>query len=472
MSTKEITWLVLVSAGYVAGIACALHALLHKTREASGALIWIAFCLGVPWVGAFAYVTIGDDRILGRRRRKIRAAHAEFRAAHGSSAPSDVSWRETLRRAHLGVLTDNEVVRGNRLDVMVGGAAAYDRMIAAIRGARRSVALQTYILDEDEVGRRFRDAVVDRSRAGIPCRVLYDAIGASSASMDFLSSFADGGAKIHAFLPFHPLKRRWQINLRNHRKLLVVDGVDGFIGSMNLSARHVSSGRGASHDFMVSMRGPAVRDVLEIFASDWRFAAGEFLAREAFFPPIEVDGDDVVQVVDSGPDRRARSLHKVIVAAIYEARRDILMLTPYFVPPLPLLYALETAAARGVRVRILVPQVTDNRIVDFAMVHYFEPVLKAGAHVARKSGPMLHMKMLVVDDDLAIFGSTNMDNRSFFLNFEADLVAYEGPILAELRRVAEAEWRGSAPVTYESVLRAPLSRRIVTRTAALFAPIL
>ena len=288
---------------------------MFKTREASGALVWILFCLLLPWIGALFYVTIGDDRIIGRRRRRIGAAHARYRTGRVRGQK-----REELAHSQLHALTDNDVVGGNEMDVLVGGAAAYDRMLAAIAGAKVSIALQTYILDDDETGVRFRDALIDRARAGVDVRLLYDSIGSVGASRRFMQSFRDGGVKVFPFLPFHPFKRRWQVNLRNHRKILVVDGRDAFLGSMNLSSRHVSVGKGASHDLMVSMKGPAVRQLTDIFASDWNFAAGERLPEAAFFPQLDAGGTNVVQVVDSGPDRHERGLHKVVVAACYEAQ--------------------------------------------------------------------------------------------------------------------------------------------------------
>jgi cardiolipin synthase len=459
---------VLTALGFGIGLLCAFHALMFKTRDASGALVWIMFCLTVPWIGAFFYVTIGDDRIIGRRRRRIGAAHARYRSGRGRGGKR----RAEIGHAQLHDLTDNEVVDGNDMDVFVGGEAAYGDMLATIGAAKTSVALQTYILDEDETGQKFRDALIDRVRAGVDVRVLYDSIGAVSTSRAFIQSFRDAGIRIFPFLPFHPFKRRWQVNLRNHRKITVVDGREAFLGSMNLSSRHVSVGKGASHDMVVKVRGPAVRQLTDIFASDWHFAAGERLPEATFFPPLDHDGANIAQVVDSGPDRQERGLHKVVVAACYDARHAITILTPYFIPPLPVLYALETAAARGVRVELLIPEETDSRLMDAAIPSYVERVMAAGVSVARRPGPMLHMKLLLVDDDLAIVGSSNMDARSYFLNFEVDLVIYAGPILAKLRAVAANERSFARPMTLESLKERSFFQRVVTRIAALFTPVL
>lgn len=460
---------VLTVCGFAVGGLCAFHALMHKTRDASGALVWIVFCLLVPWVGALFYVTIGDDRIIGRRRRRIVKAHALYRSGRPQGGG-----RRTIEVPHsqLHALSDVDPCEGSDLDVFVGGEAAYETMLASIATARTSIAMQTYILDDDETGRRFRDALVARAAAGVDVRVLYDSIGAVSASRDFIQSFRAGGVKIIPFLPFHPFKRRWQLNLRNHRKILVLDGRVAYLGSMNVSSRHVSIGKGASHDLVVRAKGPAVRGLMDIFASDWGFAASERLPEAPFFPPLDPEGRDVIQVVESGPDRPERGLQKVLVAACYEARREIVILTPYFIPPLPVLYALETAATRGVRVQLVIPEVTDSKLMDTAIPHYLERVMTAGVVVARRPGPMLHMKLLVVDDDLAIVGSSNMDARSYFLNFEVDLVVYGGPGSAKLRAVAEKELALSRPIDLDVLRQRPFGWRVATRIAALFTPVL
>jgi cardiolipin synthase A/B len=467
MSIEWLTTLI-VLAGFVLGALCAFHALMFKTRDASGALVWIVFCLTVPWIGAFLYVTIGDDRIIGRRRRRIGAAHARYRAARARGGTR----HDEFRHPQLHGLTDNDVLAGNAMELFVGGEASYVKMLADIAAATTSVALQTYILDEDATGQRFRDALVERARAGVDVRVVYDSIGAVKASRSFIDSFSDGGVKIFAFLPFHPFKRRWQVNLRNHRKIVVVDGRVGYIGSMNLSSRHVSFGSGASHDLVLRVEGPVVRQLTDIFASDWSFAAGDRLPDALFFPLSEHAGGDVAQAVDSGPDRQDRGLHKVVVAACYEARRRLTIITPYFIPPLPVIYALESAAARGVTVDLLIPEKTDSRLMDAAIPHFLERVLAAGVNVKRKAGPMLHMKLMLVDDDLAIVGSSNMDARSYFLNFEVDLVVYGGPILAKLRELADMESGASRSLELDMLKRRPFAMKVVTRIAALFTPIL
>jgi cardiolipin synthase len=467
MTAQAIVGLV-VAAGVVAGVLCALHALFFKTRDPSGALVWIVFCLMVPWVGAFFYVTIGDDRIIGRRRRRIGAAHARYRLGRERGGRR----RAELVHPQLHGLTDNDVLDGNATDVFVGGAAAYARMLAAIASARTSIALQTYILDEDETGRRFRDALIERARAGVDVRVLFDSIGAVRTSRSFIESFREGGIRTFPFLPFHPFKRRWQVNLRNHRKIVVVDGREAFLGSMNLSSRHVSVGRGASHDLVVSVKGPSVRHVTDIFASDWHFAAQDRLPEATFFPPLDPEGQDVLQVVDSGPDRAERGLHKVVVAACYEARKDITILTPYFMPPLPVLFALETAAARGVQVELVLPEATDSLLIDMAHPAFVDRVMAAGVKVLRRPGPMMHMKLLLVDDDLAIVGSSNMDARSYFLNFEVDLVAYGGPLIPKLRAVADIERGAARAESLDALKRRSLPEKFVARVAALFSPVL
>ncbi|HYC76614.1 MAG TPA: phospholipase D-like domain-containing protein [Planctomycetota bacterium] len=471
---RSLPEIILWSCAIALGVTCAGHALLIKRRNPSGALIWVVFCLTVPYFAPFLYLTFGHDRLTRRRRRRIRAAHREFY--------NDVQQRRSQRRQGGGELScpvpalfrlcEGDVLGGNAVDVLIGGHAAYDRMCAVISHAVRHVYLQTFIFDADDAGRRFIDVLSERAQAGVRVRVLYDPVGTSRAGARLIRSLTErgGDAKVAAFLPFHPLKRRWQVNLRNHRKILAVDDEHGFLGSMNVSARHFAQGPTSSHDLVLHVRGPVVRDMTDVFSADWRFAAGERLQDDGAVPPPA--GNETLQLVESGPDHVDRGVFQLLVAAIYAARRDILVLTPYFIPPPELLTALQTAAARGISVRLVVPGKQGQWLMHLATRSYLSPLLREGVKVAERPGTLMHMKLLVVDDAVAVVGSTNLDYRSFFLNFEADFVVYGGELQRRLRETAEAEWRASTPMPEGRFEKLPLAERLAIRAAALFSPVL
>jgi cardiolipin synthase A/B len=468
----------LTIAGYAGGVLTAAHALLYKKRNPSGALAWVAACLLLPFVGAVLYLMIGHDQVTRRRRRRIRAAHRAFyeeartgrRAARKSAPPDDKTLSCVLPTVQR--LVDSEVHAGNAVEIDVDARRAYDRMVEAIRSAKRSVSLQTFIFDADEIGRRFVDALQERARAGVRIRVLFDAVGTGKAGARLISKLSGPDVQFDAFLPFHPFKRRFQINLRNHRKIMVVDDALAFTGSMNISARHLRDDAAGSRDLVLEIAGPVVRDLADVFAADWQFATGERLnVVEATAP--EPPGDETLQFVESGPDHVDRGALHVILASIYAAQRDILILTPYFIPPPELLTALQTAAARGVRVRLVIPgRFGSNYFMYWAMRSYLPPLEREKAEIAEGPGALLHMKMLVVDDAIAVVGSTNLDYRSFYLNFEADVVVYGGALQAALRKLGEAEWNASPRLKDVRFEKMHLLRRMGIRFVALFSPVL
>jgi cardiolipin synthase A/B len=463
-------------AAYAFGACVAVHAIFYKKRYPAAAVAWVVVCLSVPLLGGLLYLLIGHDRITRVRRRRIRKAHeahfAETRArrATKSRTPPPPKTRDDL--PSLRRLSEGAICEGVAADVLVGGAAAYDRMTAAIASAKRRVRLQTFIFDADEAGERFANALAERAAAGVDVRVLVDAVGTSSGGARVLRRVEKAGGRVATFLPFHPLKRRFQVNLRNHRKMLVVDDDVSFTGSMNVSARHLRFDKRGSHDVVVAFRGAITGELADVFASDWRFATGESIGDEEDDAPTARFGDETVQLVESGPDHVDRGAYHVILAAIYAAKRDVVLVTPYFVPPPELLTALQTAAARGVRVRLAIPGRNNHFVIHYATRGFLAPLLKTGVEVSEKPTPLLHMKLLVVDDVAAIVGSSNLDYRSFFLNFEADVVVYAGALQKELRKLAEAEWAGSTPMPEEAFERLPWIERFGVRAAALFAPVL
>ena len=469
--------------GHALGLLAALHAVQNKKRNPSGALVWVLFCIAVPYGGALIYLLIGYDRVTKRRRRSVRAAHVTYRvearerrrvetdpdAATASAGKGEPTLCPYPSVQHL---SDFPARQGNAVEVTVGGAATYERMLSAIRGARVSIRLQTYIFDDDDDGRSFVAALIERAAAGVDVRVLYDAVGTSARGARLISSIAAGGGKVAAFLPFHPLKRRFQINLRNHRKILVLDDERAFVGSHNISARHRRSGPVGSRDLMLDLRGPAVEDLADVFASDWRFATGDRIAVTTPVAAPEKAGRQTLQVFDSGPDQVDGGVKNAILTALYQARYDVLILTPYFVPPPELLTAVQSAAARKVRVRLMIPGRCSHRLMNWATRSFLTPLLVAGVEIHERPDAFLHMKLMVIDDTIAIAGSTNLDYRSFHLNFEADVVAYGGPLHQALRGVAEAEWQASIRLGETRFHRLPYLERILLRIAALFSPIL
>lgn len=463
---------------YGVGILCSIHALMTKTRTSSSALAWIVVCTALPVLGAFLYLTIGQDRLGRRRESELRRARARFRSLHplnpSPSAPKFTipsSPTEFLSRM-IERLSGARLLDGNSTDVYVDGERAYPMMLDAIANAKRSIAVQFYIFDDDRVGKEFRTALIARASAGVQVRVLYDAAGCARNWSGFWKPFSESGVRVAPFMPLRPIKRKWQINLRNHRKILICDGEVAFTGSMNVSARHLLGEGGASHDIMLKVRGPVVAALSDVFADDWFYASGEDLKEEGWISHAAADGRIRMQVLESGPDQDTPVFHRVLLSAIHQARHSTILVTPYFVPDTSLLDALTLSVARGIRVELLVPERPDHLLVRLASQEALHQLTRAGAIVRTRAGPMIHMKLAIVDEELTLVGSSNLDNRSFFLNFEADLAIFGTEFAAKAKELVEAELAYSAPMSVFAHLEDGALQRFARRIATLMSPVL
>ena len=455
---------------HLLGWICAFHALLHKTRHTDSAIAWILVCILVPLLGALLYITVGQDHLARRRSEDVQTSRALFRDRERGEQGLPPEWMEQeafTSRIGLAALSDNPLVGGNALDFHIDGEAAYPVMLEAIREARETITWCYYIFDSDAQGELFRDALKERARAGVKVRVLYDAVGSQGTKHEFWESLHTGGVDVRAFLP----KRiPWRLNLRNHRKLLVVDGKTAFTGSMNVGGRHLRNGGNfLSHDIVVRVRGPVVDYLQRVFARDWHFACAENLDAEPIFGSPEVKGDTVVQVLESGPDKNWDEYLGVLVSAVHHARNTITLVTPYFVPDERLMHALLIACRRGIKVCLVLPEKSNSRLINQASRNYTVPLLERGAVIHERPGTMIHMKIAVVDGELVLIGSSNLDNRSLFLNFEMDLVVPDKRFASDIENMVLHEIEQSRPA---EETRGSIPRQILVRGSAIFAPIL
>ena len=453
------------------GWGCAIHALLHKTRHTTSAIAWILACLLVPLLGGLLYITVGQDHLARRRSADVSRSRTLFRDREPEALLLSPEWIEEedfARRIGLATLSNNPLVGGNAVDFRIDGEAAYSVMLEAIKNAGETITWCYYIFEGDGEGRKFRDALNERARAGVDVRVLYDAVGSLATHPAFWKSLLDGGVKVK---PFLPRRIPWRLNLRNHRKLLILDGKTAFTGSMNVGERHLRYGGGfLSHDIVVRVRGPVVNTMQRVFARDWFFACGENLDDEPIFGNPGVQGDTVVQVLESGPDEIFDEYLSVIVSAIHHARRSITLVTPYFVPDETLLSAMLIACRRDVEVRLVIPEKSNKLLIDKASRNYIRRLVEMGAQIYERPGTMIHMKIAVIDHELVLIGSSNLDNRSLFLNFEMDLVVPDSRFAGDLEAmILHDEIEKSIRITEQ---RSSHLERIVTGCAAIFAPIL
>jgi len=482
----------LLGVGHLAlGVALTFDVLLTKHRPVS-AVLWLAVVWAFPYLGALAYLSVGVDRVRhgAAEREAARSFVAQRAALHPVSDRLAIDYThpralsQTNHPArHIFRATDpavrpNRVFRGNRAELLVDGDELYPALLAAMGAAQSSIHLQTFIFGRDRVGRDILELLNQRAREGLSCRLLYDRFGSTRAHLSrFFDQARRAGVQVHSISQANPLKGRFQINLRNHRKIAVIDGTIGFAGGINIQDKNYSeySNEPPIRDYHVKIEGPAVTDLQFQFVEDWYFASREppeRLLGPDYFPTQQAVGEALVQVVPGGPDVAGHALADAVFGAIVAAERSISIATPYFVPDEPIVQALRYAALRGVAVRLVVPQKSNHWYTGFAARALYDPLLRAGVRVFERRPPFMHAKALLVDGVYAMLGSANLDHRSLHLNFETNLEIADQAFVATVNSQLEKEIAAGEEVHYEAHRSRSLPRRLAENFCYLFQPML
>lgn len=467
--------------GFILATALALgaagHALLRKSDSRS-ALGWVGVCLTFPVAGPILYILFGVNRVrrsATRRRREIAALNGgNENLLTGQTDLDPAQLHPEFRRIeHVGrSVLEASLVGGNSIEPLFNGDAAYPAMLNAIETARESVYLATYILASDDLGLRFIEALERASRRGVDTRVLVDGLGEKYSWPLCSRILRKRGVNTALFIPPHLFPPELHINLRNHRKILVVDGKTAFTGGMNISAKHMAHGRKerAVSDIHFRLRGPIVPQLQDAFADDWLFATKERLA-----PPSESSetrGECLCRTVVDGPDFTHEPLKTLLTGVLSAASSSIKIMTPYFLPPRAMISALQSARYRGVDVQIILPGRNNLPFVHWATRHVLDNLLRAGIRVAYQPAPFCHTKLLLMDGCYTHLGSANLDNRSLRLNFELTLEVMNHALHDRLERHFTEIWARSRPVTRQELLGRSLPTRIRDAFFWLFSPYL
>ena len=453
-------------------------------RESGATLAWILFIAIVPYLGALLFFLVGRTRVLRRTRKRVRKRNAfqrsmdalpDFDRFCDMDGKPMVIPEVALDISRLAsAVTDAPIIGGNLVEVYIHANQAYDQMEKAIREAQHHVFMMSYIFRADQAGQRFRDLLAERARAGIEVKLLVDGVGGQELSKKFLKPLLAAGAEFATFMPVFKLRPNWRPNLRNHRKILVVDDRVGFAGGLNIGEEY--QGRRKRYapwrDTHLRLEGPAVRRLQEVFAEDWLFATDDDLADTEHFIEVKPCGGQLVQVVDSGPDREHETIHAVFFTAVNEANKSVYITTPYFVPDPAMRLALKSAAWRGVDVRILLPGQSDLKLVQWAGRSYFQELLEAGVRLYEHRPGVLHAKTMVVDSQWSTVGSANMDRRSFRLNFEANVLVAGEEFALRMDEIFENDIAGAQEINLEMLANKRLRSRMVEAFARILSPVL
>jgi cardiolipin synthase len=445
-----------------------------QKREPVATVGWVLSLAALPYLGFLIYFALGPQKIKRQRLRRNRSRNG-MGSHEAICPPSEVCTELAL----LGqAVTGLPPSSATRVDLLVDGAATYDALVEAIARARNHVHLEYYIFERDRTGTRIRDALIERAKAGVHVRLLLDAVGAAKVNKRFLKPLLEAGCEHAWFHPtqFRPFTRPW-VNLRTHRKIVVIDGTVAFAGGINITDEENDAlNPNAYRDLHMRLEGEIVRGLQQVFVEDWIYATGQkrehFAGTVLWAPSAEQPhGDIAVQVLTSGPDSDWEAIHRLQVGAIHDAKERVWLVTPYFVPGEAAMMALTSAALAGLDVRLLVPKQSDSKLVTFAARSYFDELLAARVKVYEYGPRMLHTKALLCDDNLAILGSANFDHRSFRLNFEVALLFREPAFNARVAELLEGEF-GSASRVLNERNRALWRNRLPEALARLGSPFL
>lgn len=458
--------------------------MLYK-RDPRAALVWIAVCFAYPVFGSLLYYLIGINRLRTRAHQLKGAPARRLKVSYErpdrvSQVKPEVQLPALLKNPELMALarssaavTDRFLSESNALQAFFDGETAYGAMLDAIAQAQSTVCLATYIFDTDATGREFIESLVAAHSRGIEVRVLLDGIGEFYSLPRAGSLLKSKGVKIARFVPPSILPPSIHINLRNHRKLLIVDGHTGFTGGMNISGRHLhqqSEGASETADIHFKLEGPITEQFQAVFDDDWHFAAGEETRQPCEKPPPR--GNVICRVVTDGPNEDLGKLAMIMTGAVALARQRISIMTPYFLPPPELINSLQAAALRGVEVSIILPKKSNQPLVHWATRNMLWELLQYGVRVYYQPPPFAHSKLFLVDDHYAHFGSANIDPRSLRLNFELVVEVFDEEFVVGMCRHFDKIRATAIEETLEGVDGRSLPTRIRDALAWLFSPYL
>lgn len=469
-------WLLLAGVFHVLGFASSVDALM-STRTAQGAVAWIVSLNTVPYVAVPAYWVFGRTKFQGyvnaRRDEDSELAlalmtkMAELRRQHAELAHGNKHLAGVERLAKLPFL------QGNQVSLLIDGKDTFDSLFAGIDAAERYLLVQFYIVRADDVGLALQARLIDKAREGLEVYFLYDEIGSYALPADYLQTMRDAGVQVHRFHSTRGAGNRFQLNFRNHRKIVVADGARAWVGGFNIGNEylHGHPALGPWRDTHLLIEGPAALALQLLFSEDWHWATEEILDLP-WEPSIPSHHAVPVLILPSGPADSFETASLMIQQAIHSANQRVWISSPYFVPDESVLSMLKLAAINGVDVRILIPQRPDNPLLYYAAYAFLRPLLEAGVKVYRYEQGFLHGKSFLVDDVGAGVGTVNLDNRSFRLNFEVTALVVDQTFAAEVEAMFEQDFARARQMQLADLDELSLWYRIGARAAYLFAPLL
>ncbi len=495
MSHYNILWIIALVLAVIGHAAIVIHILLTKHEEPVSAVAWLMAVILSPVAGLTCYLLFGINRLHNTGKKVNISANLFGSTVKRETAkkllkelkkfilpPAAMPEVPLFHKSLNSLLPETVVTIGNQGKLLQDGSMAYPEMYKAISNAQHSIHLQSYIIMNDQVGQEMFELLAHKASQGIRIRVIYDTVGSfKSIFSHFFLRYTrrHPNLKVRAFMKFN-IFMPWRIQLRNHRKLLIVDGKIAFIGGINISAGNLPQPEGIPkrrdiHDLHCRIQGPAVIELQKNFLRDWAFVTedtSDNLIHPEDFPPPRAYGNNHIRVIDSGPGQNDAASEKAFMTAASTAQQKLIIMTPYFVPGPLFVSTLSMAVARGVEVIIIVPENNNNLIVRAASRSIYQQLIRAGVKLYEKRGIFSHIKATLIDDRWMIMGSSNCDSRSFRLNYELDFCVEEGELVAALKRQLEKELQHSRPIAQHDEELRPIYLRLLDNACSLLTPIL
>jgi cardiolipin synthase A/B len=459
---------------HVLGVICSFNALMG-TRTAQGTIAWIVSLNTFPLAAVPAYFVFGRDRFQGyvtARAEMHELSQEQVDEVRNRVQPFVREVTEVGSGAWVGSrLAEMPYLGSNSVELLIDGEATFESIFAGIDQARKYILVQFYIVRDDEVGTALKEKLLAKAAEGVEVFFLYDEIGTRGLS-EYWQELTGAGVQCNSFHSTRGLTNRFQLNFRNHRKIVVVDGKTGWIGGANVGDEYLGRNPDLPNwrDVHMKLTGPAVLELQLSFFEDWRWATDEVLP--VAWQPLPADeGDATVLILPTGPADRLETCSLMYQQAIHSAKERIWIASPYFVPDEAVLSALHLAALRGVDVRIIIPEISDSAMVYYSAYAFVEELLESGISIYRYQPGFLHQKVFLVDDQLAGVGTANFDNRSFRLNFEVTALVHDAQFISEMEQMFEVDFDNSELMTLEAVRDKSIWFRGLSRLSYLAAPI-
>lgn len=449
--------------------------ILLENRNPLKTIPWVIVLIFVPGIGLIFYYFFGREnrrlRIISRRIFKKFRKQIQI-----ENQPQDVSVIPPNYLPLAQLLNNSNysaIFRGSEIEIYTNGQEKFDGLLKDINNARHHIHVQYYIFSDDKIGYIVRDALIKKAHEGVKIRILYDDVGSWDTKNRFFDEMKKEGIEVFPYLKVAFPNLTSKVNYRNHRKVVVIDGRIGYMGGMNIADRYVYGNKlGVWRDTHFRITGPGIFGLQASFLMDWYAVTNLLVNGKAFYPRLEAHSDMKMQVVMSGPTTQWRTLMQAFIFCISNAKKRIYIQTPYFLPTEALNQALQMATLGGIDVRLMIPKRSDTRSAQMATYSYIDKMLKAGVRVYLYDQGFLHSKLLLIDDDLTCFGSSNFDFRSFEHNFEINAFVYQADFAAKMKSMFEHDISQCTEITYPQWRKRPFTKRLAESFMRLFAPLL